>query len=711
MKRVLLLSAFFLLPSAFAVKTEHWEITTAQDFLKGKLHRLTVSSEGEVRLGYGAAKLGEFAKEIWCSTVARDGSIYFGTGSPADVYLINKEGQVAKIFETDAIAVTALAVDSRGNVYVATMAEGKIFKIPAGKKEGAEFCRLRAPYVWSLAFDKEDRLYAGTGPDGKLYRIGTDGKAEEWFAGEESNLLSLAIDADGAVLAGGSDRGLLYRISEKGKGLVLHEFSEDEVKSLVVSGHDLYVGVNRQKVKRPRGTGARRPSAAEFEELTQRLTTQFGMRPPTDLSDRTRETPLEARAGNVQAGTLYKRNPEGRVDRLTFWETEAVMSLALTADGDVIAGTAGHGRVYRIHGSEKWELLFDLDEQQALTVAVRDGQLAFVGTGNIGDAYLIEPQRAAEGEYTSEVRDSRFLTTWGNLLWRGAGAISAVTRTGNTALPDTTWSAWSAPLTNASSKVVSPRARFIQVRVHLEHTVEPALQSLSLYSQIQNQKPEITSIELGEKIKTVPEKIKRDEEKPEDDEKTAEKKPDEPRPKQASTLKRVSWRATSKDGDTLVYRLYYRVEGDAAWVPVPLDKPLKKSEYWWDTESIPDGWYKLKVVASDEESNPAGTALTDESISESVKVDNRRPEVLNLTFEAGILKGVARDNLSLIRYLEYSVDGGDWKFFGPKDGVFDDREESFEVKPEIKPGPHTIAVRATDEEGNIGVEKATVQLK
>ena len=162
MKRVLLLSAFFLLPSAFAVKTEHWEITTAQDFLKGKLHRLTVSSEGEVRLGYGAAKLGEFAKEIWCSTVARDGSIYFGTGSPADVYLINKEGQVAKIFETDAIAVTALAVDSRGNVYVATMAEGKIFKIPAGKKEGAEFCRLRAPYVWSLAFDKEDRLFAGT---------------------------------------------------------------------------------------------------------------------------------------------------------------------------------------------------------------------------------------------------------------------------------------------------------------------------------------------------------------------------------------------------------------------------------------------------------------------------------------------------------------------------------------------------------------------
>src|SRR5207247_272002 len=116
-------------------------------------------------------------------------------------------GNATKLYETDAIAVTALALDSHGNLYAATLADGKIFKIPAGKKEGAEFCRLRAPYIWALAFDKEDRLYAGTGPDGKIYRVGIDGKAEEWFAAEEANILSLALDGDGALLAGGSDRG------------------------------------------------------------------------------------------------------------------------------------------------------------------------------------------------------------------------------------------------------------------------------------------------------------------------------------------------------------------------------------------------------------------------------------------------------------------------------------------------------------------------
>ena len=131
-----------------------------------------------------------------------------------------------------------------------------------------------------------------------------------------------------------------------------------------------------------------------------------------------------------------------------------------------------------------------------------------------------------------------------------------------------------------------------------------------------------------------------------------------------------------------MYRLFYQADGDDAWVPAFLDKPLQKTEYSWDTESIPDGWYRIKVVASDEESNPAGEALTDEKVSDLVKVDNTRPQVLQLAYDAasGILKGVARDNLSLIHYLEYSVDGGEWKYFAPKDGVFDDREEAFEVK-------------------------------
>ncbi len=350
---LVLLSSVFVCTSSFAVKTEQWELKSPQDFMTGKLRRLIVTSDGQLRLGCDATKLGEFAKEIWCSVVDRDGTIYFGTGSPADVYALGKDGRTIKLLEADSIAVTALTLDSRGNLYAATMPDGKIYKIStnnkaAGVKPEEAYCRLRAPYIWSLLADKKDQIFAGTGPDGKVFHISPDGKVEEWFAAEESNILCLALDASGALLAGGSDRGLLFRVTEKGKGVVLHEFAEDEVKALAVNGDDVYVGVNKQRVRRPRGVAARRPSATEFEDLTQRLTGQFGAAVTAETTGPGRETPPEARLANLLAGTLYVRHADGRVDRLANWNDESILDVKVDGGGMVLAGMSGKGRVYRV---------------------------------------------------------------------------------------------------------------------------------------------------------------------------------------------------------------------------------------------------------------------------------------------------------------------------------------------------------------------------
>ena len=76
------------------------------------------------------------------------------------------------------------------------------------------------------------------------------------------------------------------------------------------------------------------------------------------------------------------------------WDKESILDLAAENDGGVLVALAGEARVYRVTGREQWELLFDLAEQQALTLATHSGHLAFIGTGNVGRGYRIEPNRA-----------------------------------------------------------------------------------------------------------------------------------------------------------------------------------------------------------------------------------------------------------------------------------------------------------------------------
>ncbi len=735
-----LVSAWLWCGPLAATKTQRWELGGINDFMRGRIDRLVVNSDGELRPGYGHVRLGEFAREIWCSMTAPDGTIYFGTGAPAEVYRLNADGQTHRILETDAIAVTALALDAKGNLVAGTLADGKLYRLtPERIREIAEgkeckerekvsaYGQLESPYVWALTLGKDGRLYAGTGPDGKVYVVEEDGTSSVWFESVDANILSLAWDAGGVLLAGGSDRGLLYRIEGKGKGTVLHEFAEDEIKSLAVVDNRLYIGVNRQKTRRPRIPVARVGAPTEVEQLTQRMTAspQAGA---TAEPRRDRETPTVARMANLLSGALYVRQAEGRFDKLAGWENESVLDLKVDGQGRVLAALAGEGRVYRVSDRQQWELLFDFDESQALTMAMRDGQLAFVGTGNVGAGYRVDKDVSAEGTFTSDVYDAKFASHWGNVFWRGTGAISISTRSGNTRIPDELWSEWSAPLKENPSRVTSPPGRFVQMRAVLSSGSNPVLRTLTLHLQSQNQKPEIASLSVdgeaagdksvGKTGATTP-RASADGAMIDVSATAKTSAPAETvkveafRPRKASTTRKISWTASDRDGDSLVYRLYYRAEDDDVWVPMTLNEPLKKNEHTWETDSIPSGWYRVKLVASDEESNADEAALSDERISVPVKVDNRRPVVEVSAFDVatGILTGVARDDLSLIAFFEYAINGGNWKFFAPVDGVFDAPEEKFSVVvPGLMPGVHHIAVRATDEEGNIGVEHITVRV-
>jgi hypothetical protein len=175
----------------------------------------------------------------------------------------------------------------------------------------------------------------------------------------------------------------------------------------------------------------------------------------------------------------------------------------------------------------------------------------------------------------------------------------------------------------------------------------------------------------------------------------------------------VLWGAHDENDDDLVFTVYYRGERETAWKL--LKEKVETRFYSWDTTTMPDGAYYLKIVASDSPSNPPEEALTAERVSERFLVDNAPPEVSNLrttvSGRSAEVRFEAKDPSSLLTRAEWSLDGGDWKLVLPAGRLSDARQEAYSVTlAGLTAGEHTIAVRLTDEFENQSAAKTVFRV-
>jgi len=172
-------------------------------------------------------------------------------------------------------------------------------------------------------------------------------------------------------------------------------------------------------------------------------------------------------------------------------------------------------------------------------------------------------------------------------------------------------------------------------------------------------------------------------------------------------LQTITWKADDPNGDTLAYDVYYRPQGEGRYRL--LRKGLADAVLTWDTSTVPSGRYVIKVVASDAPSNPPALALSGDKESAPFDVDNTPPTVTATVVarQPLRLRVSAKDDSSIIRKTEYSVDGGRWQEIHPVDGLNDSLEESYEVEPGelVGPPPHVVVVRVMDQLGNVATAR------
>jgi len=173
----------------------------------------------------------------------------------------------------------------------------------------------------------------------------------------------------------------------------------------------------------------------------------------------------------------------------------------------------------------------------------------------------------------------------------------------------------------------------------------------------------------------------------------------------------VLWTAHDDNDDELRYAVYFRGENQRVWLL--LKDNLDQKFYSWDTTTMPDGAYYLKIVASDGQSNPPNASLKAERESERFEVDNTPPAIEKLQASAAGVNAdfsfTAVDSTSSIEKVQYSVDGGDWIMLAPAQGISDSKTENYRFTVRgLAPGEHTIAVRAYDRFENVGAGKTTI---
>jgi outer membrane protein assembly factor BamB len=716
---------------AAAAQPQFWDIDEAAQFLDGDIQGLSIDAFGRVRLAAAAPVLDNpSAPYVW--TLARDakGTVYAGTGNDGKVFRITG-GKATLFFDAPELEVHAIAVGKDGKVYVGTSPDGEVYAVDA-EGHSTDFFDPEEQYIWAMTFDEKGNLLVATGGGGRVYRVASDGKAETILDGPESHITALAVDS-GNIYAGSSPSGVLYRIDPVAKkAFVLQDTLYREIKAIAV-GRDGSVyaaaveGSDKEDATRtttPLATPAAVASTVPEVTVTESFVGLAVPQPTPAGSARTVESP---KTGQTK-GALIKLLPSGETDVLWSSVDEMPYALLRTADG-VLVGTGNTGKLYRISEDRTWTMLTALPVQQLTAIVEGTNGAIVIASSNPGTLYTLGATAADEGTFISKVRDTETVSSWGRVQWEcdtPAGTdVRLETRSGNTAAPDKTWSDWSAPYTHPDGDpIASEHARFLQVRASLrgKNGATPTLHSIRVPYLQRNLRPQVTSITVhppGEVFQK-PLSISGDTDilgldaasTPGGDRASAT-----PTPVMAATtysrklyqkgLQTFSWKGEDPNGDTLTYDVDYRPVHDTRFRP--LRKDLTDSVLAWDTSSVPNGRYVVRIVARDISGNPESLALTGEKESAPFDVDNT-PPVVTATAAKGVVKATARDDASLIRRAEYSLDGSHWEEMYPKDGINDSVEELYEFTPRgLTAGPHVVVIRATDLLGNVATARVNIE--
>ncbi len=720
-----------------AVTPQFWENFTQDELLRGTLTRVSLGPEGRLFLA-PAYDLFYDTGQPYIFSMVRDksGNLYLGTGHSGKVFKVDPQGKGSLYYQSKELDVFAMALDATGVLYVGTSPDGKVYKV-TGPNQATEFCNPDDKYIWALLFDDAGNLYVGTGGKGSILKVTRTGEKSTLYDPDDSNVMCLALESNGKLLAGTSPGGILLEVSAQGKAFALVDTPMEEIRSVAIDRFGTIYAVAASSKSAAR-SGPSVTSPVTAGSIT--VTAIQVLANPAEKAKETKAATVSAPGGekDSEAGksSIIAISKNGSTETVYTADDRMVYDILVKDDDTVLAATGGKGRLLSIDPAKQVTVVTDSPEEQ-ITRLIKGENSIYAAGSNQGKVYKLQSQLAQNGTYESRVLDAKVVSSWGKITWRfnnaSGGAIKISTRTGNTDKPDNTWSDWSTPYSVSGQPMTNPTARYLQWRAAFDRGTKPGasdtLEGVQLSYMQENLRPQVLNITVlppGVALQKIPSmpgstmSLNLSSTGTDGQSLNAprlrgkELNPIPPRQALQPGAQSFTWKASDDNDDNLEYSIYFRGEGESDWKL--LAKELTDTFYTLDGTSLPDGVYRLKVVATDAPSNPYGKALIGELISKPFVVSNATPAITiasqNVSGKRVEIQFHAKIGAGHIASGEFSIDGGDWYLVFPTDGIADSPEEDFRLTtPELTPGEHMIGLRASDATGNTGTTKLIVKIQ
>jgi hypothetical protein len=769
-----ILAAFLLcaLPAA-AEHTRFWRQSDYDAFQKGDAKGVALRSDGKLVL---APKFAPFADAslayLWSLKLDSRGNLYAAGGSNAKIVKLDNSGSSSTVFDSQEMTAQALILDKSDNLYVATAPDGKVYKVtPAGQK--SVFFDPKTKYIWDLALGPDGTLFVATGDPGKIFAVDPSGNSQLFYSAEETHVRTLILDGKGNLLAGTEPNGLVLRIAlaaesaaQNGKApatrqpagkrapvptaakekdssddtgrsaYVVYETAKREVTALALDpAGNLYVaaiGEKRPGPPQPPVQQNEQENAAGGQTITMAVAGPGGLQQPQQGNP---FVPFPA----LSTAAVYRIAPDGSPEEIWASRENSVYAMGLSPEGKLLLGTGNQGAIMQLEGDRVFSRLAKAESEQVTSFARASNGKIYVATANPGKVFTLGPELESEGTFQSEPFDARVFSRWGRLTWWGnnsAGSgIEFYVRAGNTSDPGKNWSPWAGPYRDPKGQGVDcPPSRFVQWKATLHGASSPPDVSWVEMAYLpKNVAPQISGVVMqspGVRVagfgqQTGPPQASpvtlRIPAAPGSQSSSSQRGIESPRfetPPQGYAQKgyqAVLWSAEDPNDDDLTYSIYYRGENEKDWKL--LKDKVEQKFYSWDTNSMPDGAYYLKIVGSDEKSNPPNEALKAERVSERFVIDNTPPTISEIASQpapgpagdpAVTVRFRAADAASSIVRAQYSLDAGDWTIVPPEGGLSDSPAEQYSITLRgVAPGEHTVSVRVYDQFENEAAAKVT----